>query len=141
MGFRAASRCYTGGSLPVTQKGVFMETSGITATLPAQDLGRARAFYAERVGLQAAEADFLEATDGRVGLMVRDGVNQLFVYPARARSSGEFMQAVSSVGRWLTLSRFLSPISATVTSSSSGLVATTRLSSVRSGERPRQPEP
>jgi hypothetical protein len=68
MGFRAASWCYTGGSLPVTQKAVFMETSGITATLPAQDLGRARAFYAERVGLQAAEADFLEATDGRVGL-------------------------------------------------------------------------
>ena len=30
-----------------------MKTSGITAALPAQDLGRAKAFYAEKVGLQA----------------------------------------------------------------------------------------
>jgi hypothetical protein len=58
MGFRAASWCYTGGSLPVTQKAVFMETSGITATLPAQDLGRARAFYAERVGLRRPRPTF-----------------------------------------------------------------------------------
>jgi hypothetical protein len=29
-----------------------------------------------------------------VGLTVGDGVSQLFVYPARARSSGEFTQAV-----------------------------------------------
>ena len=27
-----------------------MNTSGITATLPAQDLGRAKAFYIEKVG-------------------------------------------------------------------------------------------
>ncbi len=31
-------------------------TSGITAALPAQDLGRARAFYVEKVGLQALES-------------------------------------------------------------------------------------
>jgi hypothetical protein len=30
---------------------VFMKTSGITAALPAQDLGRAEAFYIEKVGL------------------------------------------------------------------------------------------
>jgi hypothetical protein len=30
--------------------------------------------------------------------MVGDGVNQLFVYPARVRSSGEFTQAVIQVG-------------------------------------------
>jgi hypothetical protein len=32
-----------------------------------------------------------------VGLAVGDGVNQLFVYPARVRSSGEFTQAVIHV--------------------------------------------
>ena len=74
-----------------------METSRITATLPAQDVGRARAFYVGKVGLPASESPSLEASDGRVGLMVGDGVNQLFVYPARTRSSGEFTQAVIQV--------------------------------------------
>jgi hypothetical protein len=74
-----------------------MKTSGITAALPAQDLGRAKAFYVEKVGLQALESGFLKARDGQVGLTVGDGVSQLFVYPARARSSGEFTQAVIHV--------------------------------------------
>ena len=74
-----------------------MRTSGITAALPAQDLGRAKAFYVERVGLQALESDYLKARDGQVGLTVGDGVNQLFVYPAQVRSSGEFTQAVIHV--------------------------------------------
>jgi predicted enzyme related to lactoylglutathione lyase len=76
---------------------VFVKTSGIAATLPARDLGRAKAFYIEQVGLQAVESHFLEASDGRMGLTVGDGVNQLFVYPARVRSSGEFTQAVIQV--------------------------------------------
>jgi predicted enzyme related to lactoylglutathione lyase len=79
------------------QRRVFMKVSAVTATLPAQDPGRARAFYLEKVGLQAVESHFLEATDGRVGVTVGDGANQLFVYPARARSSGEFTQAVIQV--------------------------------------------
>jgi predicted enzyme related to lactoylglutathione lyase len=74
-----------------------MKTSGITAALPARDLGRAKAFYVEKVGLQALESPFLKARDGQVGLTVGDGVSQLFVYPARARSSGEFTQAVIHV--------------------------------------------
>ena len=74
-----------------------MKTSGITAALPAQDPGRAKAFYIERVGLHAVESDSLLASDGRVGLTVGDGVNKLFVYPAAARSSGEFTQAVLQV--------------------------------------------
>ena len=74
-----------------------MKTSGITAALPAQDLGRAKAFYVEKVGLQALESGFLEAADGQVGLMVGDGVSQFFVYPARVRASGEFTQAVIHV--------------------------------------------
>jgi hypothetical protein len=65
-----------------------MKTSGITAALPAQDLGRAKAFYAEKVGLQALQSGFLEARDGQVGLTVGDGVNRLFVYPARVRVRG-----------------------------------------------------
>jgi predicted enzyme related to lactoylglutathione lyase len=74
-----------------------MNTSGITAALPAQDLGRAKEFYAAKVGLQVLESHSLQAKDGRVGLTVGDGVSQLFVYPARARSSGEFTQAVIHV--------------------------------------------
>ena len=38
-----------------------MKTSGITATLPAQDLGRAKAFYIEKVGLQALLGHPMEA--------------------------------------------------------------------------------
>jgi predicted enzyme related to lactoylglutathione lyase len=74
-----------------------MKTSGITATLPAQDVGRAKAFYGEKVGLQALKSHLLEARDGQVGITVGDGVNRLFVYPARVRSSGEFTQAVIHV--------------------------------------------
>jgi hypothetical protein len=59
--------------------------------------GPAKAFYVEKVGLRALESAFLEARDGQVGLTVGDGVNQLFVDPARARSSGEFTQAVIHV--------------------------------------------
>jgi predicted enzyme related to lactoylglutathione lyase len=74
-----------------------MRTSGITAALPAQDLVRAKAFYADKVGLQALEYQSLQAKDGRVGLTVGDGANQLFLYPAQARSSGEFTQVVIHV--------------------------------------------
>jgi len=74
-----------------------MNTSGITATLPAQDLSRAKAFYIEKVGLQAAESHFLAASDGRVGLAIGDGVNQLVLYPATTKSSGELTQAVLQV--------------------------------------------
>jgi predicted enzyme related to lactoylglutathione lyase len=74
-----------------------MKTSGITATLPAMDLSRVKAFYVEKVGLQAADSDFLVASNGQVGLIIGDGVNQLFIYPATARSSGEFTQAVLQV--------------------------------------------
>jgi quinol monooxygenase YgiN/predicted enzyme related to lactoylglutathione lyase len=74
-----------------------VRTSAITATLPAADLGRARAFYIEKVGLQTADAGYLNASDGRLGLAIGDGVNQLVIYPAEARSRGDFMQAVLQV--------------------------------------------
>ena len=73
-----------------------MKTSAISAALPAQDLSRAEAFYVEKVGLQAVKS-FLNASDGRLGVVVGDDVNQLFLYPAEASSSGEFMQAVFQV--------------------------------------------
>jgi catechol 2,3-dioxygenase-like lactoylglutathione lyase family enzyme len=74
-----------------------MKTSAITAALPAQDLSRAKAFYIEKVGLQEVESHFLVASDGHVGLTIGDGVNQLVIYPATARASGEFTQAVLQV--------------------------------------------
>jgi predicted enzyme related to lactoylglutathione lyase len=76
---------------------MFMKTSGITAALPAQDVDRAKNFYVEKVGLEAVESRFLEASDGQVGLTVGGGNNRLFVYPAQARSSGEFTQTVIQV--------------------------------------------
>jgi hypothetical protein len=74
-----------------------MKTSGITAALPAQDLSRAKAFYLEKVGLQAIESHFLVASDGQVGLTIGEGVNQFVIYPATAKSSGEYTQAVLQV--------------------------------------------
>jgi catechol 2,3-dioxygenase-like lactoylglutathione lyase family enzyme len=74
-----------------------MKTSAITAALPAQDQSRAKAFYIEKVGLQEVESHFLVASDGHVGLTIGDGVNQLVIYPATARASGEFTQAVLQV--------------------------------------------
>jgi hypothetical protein len=38
-----------------------------------------------------------EASDGRVGLTVGEGVNQFFIYPAQAKLLGEFTQAVIQV--------------------------------------------
>src|SRR5260370_17759917 len=87
-------RRISSGQLP---RRAFMNTSGITAALPAQDLDRAKAFYVEKAGLQALEAHFLKARDGQMCLTIGDGVSLLFVYPARVRSSGEFTQAVIHV--------------------------------------------
>jgi predicted enzyme related to lactoylglutathione lyase len=74
-----------------------MNLSGITAAVPAQDLSRAEAFYLEKVGLQPVKSEFLNASDGRVGVAIGDGASQLVIYPAEARSSGEFLQAVLQV--------------------------------------------
>jgi hypothetical protein len=69
----------TTGCGELQRRELFMKTSGIAAALPAQDLDRAKNFYIEKVGLQALESRFLEASDGRVGLTVGDGTNRLFV--------------------------------------------------------------
>ena len=74
-----------------------MKTSGITATLPAQEMGRAKAFYIEKVDFSQSSPTFLWLVMGRWASQVGDGVNQLVVYPAQVRSSGEFTQAVLQV--------------------------------------------
>jgi fatty acid desaturase len=62
-----------------------MMTSGITAALPAQDLGRARAFYVEKVGLQALESHFLQDTDaGALAASRADERQQLLSLRSRA---------------------------------------------------------
>ena len=65
-----------------------MNVSGIPAALPARDLSRAEAFYFVKVGLEAVESSFLNASDGPVGVVVGDTVNQIVLYPAEAKSSG-----------------------------------------------------
>ncbi len=42
-----------------------MKTSGITAALPAQDVGRAKAFYIDKVGLHAVESANTASTRGQ----------------------------------------------------------------------------
>jgi catechol 2,3-dioxygenase-like lactoylglutathione lyase family enzyme len=74
-----------------------VEITGLVATLPAQDLDRAKSFYLETLGLETLESSFLEANDGQVGFVVGDGINRLFLYPAEARSSAQFTQAVIQV--------------------------------------------
>ena len=64
-----------------------MKTSGITAALPAQDLARAKDFYIEKVGLQALESSFLEASDGASLLeMARTGSSSIPLRPGRRGS-------------------------------------------------------
>ncbi len=65
-----------------------MNVSGIPAALAARDLSRAEAFYFEKLGLEAVESSFLNASDGPVGAVVGDTVNQIVLYPAEAKSSG-----------------------------------------------------
>lgn len=42
-----------------------MKTSGITATLPAQEMGRAKAFYIEKVDFSQSSPTFLWLVMGR----------------------------------------------------------------------------
>jgi len=81
-----------------------------------------------------------------VGLTVGDGVSQLFVYPARARSSGEFTQAVIHLtdvraavkelrGRGVALEEYDTPETRTETALPGRRVEATR----RGSKTPRQP--
>jgi hypothetical protein len=49
------------------------------------------------LGLHVVQSDFLNASDGRLGVMLAEGVNQFASYPAHTSSTGELMQAVFRV--------------------------------------------
>ena len=56
------------------------------ATLPAQDLGRARTFYEGKLGLKAVE----ESPDG--GVVYDAGATRFLVFPSRGKASGDHTQ-------------------------------------------------
>jgi catechol 2,3-dioxygenase-like lactoylglutathione lyase family enzyme len=68
------------------QKGMTLhDSSGMAARLPCQDLERARAFYAERLGL--------EPVDERPGgLLYRVGRGEFALFQSAGRSSGDHTQ-------------------------------------------------
>jgi catechol 2,3-dioxygenase-like lactoylglutathione lyase family enzyme len=56
------------------------------ATMPAQDIGRARKFYEEKLGFTPAE----QAPDG--GVTYQTGSSSLLVFPSRGKASGDHTQ-------------------------------------------------
>ena len=61
------------------------------ATLPAQDLKRARQFYEQKLGLTVAE----EQTDG--GVLYRTGSTGFLVFQSRGKASGDHTQLAINV--------------------------------------------
>ena len=62
------------------QDGLCESVSGISAaSAQAQDLSRPKVFDLEKVGLEAVQSQFPNASNGRVGLAIGDGVNQPFM--------------------------------------------------------------
>ncbi len=74
-----------------------MKTSGIRVALPAQEVDRARTSTSRRCGVNTFDSRLIEASDARRASRLEIGLNG-FSYPAQARSSGEFTQAVIQVG-------------------------------------------
>lgn len=62
-----------------------LENSGVATRLPAQDLGRAQAFYAEKLGLEPAE-------ERPGGLLYRCGDTAFALFQSAGASSGEHTQ-------------------------------------------------
>jgi catechol 2,3-dioxygenase-like lactoylglutathione lyase family enzyme len=62
------------------------------ATMPAQDIGRARKFYEEKLGLKPGE----ERPDGSV--IYQTGSTNLLVFPSMGKPSGDHTQAGLEVG-------------------------------------------
>ncbi len=56
------------------------------ATIPAQDINRARKFYEEKLGLKAAD----ESPDG--GINYQTGNTMLLVFPSSGKASGDHTQ-------------------------------------------------
>jgi catechol 2,3-dioxygenase-like lactoylglutathione lyase family enzyme len=66
------------------------ENAEVATRLPAQDLGRARAFYAEKLGLEP-----IEERPG--GLRYRCGSSYFVVFESTGRASGEHTQMAFEV--------------------------------------------
>jgi catechol 2,3-dioxygenase-like lactoylglutathione lyase family enzyme len=62
-----------------------LNQSGVAARLPAQDLARARAFYAEKLGLEPAE-------ERPGGLRYRCGEGEFALFESAAAASGSHTQ-------------------------------------------------
>ena len=67
-----------------------LEQYEVATRLPAQDLDRARAFYAEKLGLQPAE-------ERPGGLLYRCGNTKFVVFASAGRSSGDHTQMAWTV--------------------------------------------
>lgn len=63
-----------------------MDLVSTAPVLPAEDMSRAKAFYAEKVGLPVSSED-------NGGVMFGEGTGRVFVYPAGTKSPGTFTQA------------------------------------------------
>lgn len=63
-----------------------LESFRVDATIPAQDLARARAYYEEKLGLKPAE----ERPDGLIYKM-NDG-SQFLLFPSSGKANGEHTQ-------------------------------------------------
>lgn len=79
----------TSAALPLSGVGVLAQ-SDATVRLPAQDLERARAFYAERLGLRPVE-------EREGGLRYRCGSTVFTVFTSAGRPSGDHTQIAWSV--------------------------------------------
>jgi catechol 2,3-dioxygenase-like lactoylglutathione lyase family enzyme len=64
---------------------VGLSDSKVSATIPAQDMDRARSFYADKLGLKPAE----EAPEG---LRYRCGSGEFLLFPSSGQASGAFTQ-------------------------------------------------
>jgi catechol 2,3-dioxygenase-like lactoylglutathione lyase family enzyme len=67
-----------------------LRDAGVAARLPAQDLGRARAFYAEKLGLEPSE-------ERPGGLLYRCGSGEFAVFQSAGAPSGSHTQMAFEV--------------------------------------------
>jgi catechol 2,3-dioxygenase-like lactoylglutathione lyase family enzyme len=62
-----------------------LENSNVMATIPAQDLERARAFYADKLGLKPSQ-------ESPEGLRYRCGTGEFLLFPSSGKASGDHTQ-------------------------------------------------
>src|SRR5438034_4925082 len=70
---------------PAGKEAAMLDRSGVATRLPAQDLARARAFYAEKLGLEPAE-------ERPGGLLYRCGQSEFVLFQSEGAPSGSHTQ-------------------------------------------------